>query len=464
MSLKRTLERHIWPFHRSGPRKRFKDCLRAAEGQIADGHLEAAAGQALQLAELAGNEPAKLNRIGDVLVRAHRPDHAVTFFERVGRAYADEGFVAKAIAIYKKILRFDPRRRDVELMLETLYRRNGLPARLNGSGLPSPSGTGAGDRPQAAAPDPAAVAEKEKGAGRLLVVDDDETFCGFVDILLSEKGYQVVTETDTRRVLELLRGQTFDVLLLDLEMPQVHGLELLEQVREHWNVLPILIVTAHGGGDTTLEAMRRGATDFVIKPVDASHLDLRIRAACDLEHAKRLANTDGLTGLYNHRYLHQRLQQEIERGGRYARQLSLVMADIDNFKAYNDAFGHPRGDGILIAVAETLRQISRASDVIARYGGDEFVLILPETPAGEARVMAERARESVEALHRAGNGSITPGVTLSLGVASLSAGDGKHDLIDAADAALYEAKRLGRNRVCVAGENPSTNAAAAAVS
>ncbi len=286
---------------------------------------------------------------------------------------------------------------------------------------------------------------------KLLIVDDEESFCAFVDIVLSDKGYQVVTETDATNVMELLRRHRFDVLLLDLVMPKIHGLELLEQIREHWSVLPILIVTGYGGGDATLEAMRRGATDFVIKPVDASHLDLRIHAAYSLEQTRRLANTDGLTGLYNHRYFHQRLEEEIERSRRYRRQLSLVWADIDSFKTHNDTLGHPAGDAMLIAIAEILREVSRASDIVARYGGDEFVLVLPETPVGEARNMAERIRRRIEAIHpSAGESSTAAEVTLSLGVAALSAGGGKEDLMKSADAALHEAKRRGRNRVCVA--------------
>ena len=289
----------------------------------------------------------------------------------------------------------------------------------------------------------------------LLVIDDDETFCRYVETVLSARGHRVVYETDARTAVGHLHGHPFDAVLLDLVMPELDGLELLEQIREHWNVLPVLVVTAYGNVENTLEAMRRGATDFVTKPVDGSHLELRVRSACQLERARQRANTDGLTGLYNHRYLHERLQQEIERFERYGRPLSLVMADLDRFKLYNDTHGHPRGDELLIAVAKTLRQMSRSSDVVGRYGGDEFTRILPETTVAEARLKAERMRRFIERLELDVGGTATP-VTLSLGIATASAAcRRREDLIAAADAALYRAKRLGRNRVCIAGRGAS---------
>ncbi len=285
----------------------------------------------------------------------------------------------------------------------------------------------------------------------LLVVDDDEAFCLLVDAMLTARGYGVVTLTDARRAMDLLRHGDFDVVLLDLVMPELGGLELLRRIRRRFNVLPVLVVTADGSAAATLEAMRRGATDFVTKPVDATHLDLRIRAACDLERARRLADTDGLTGLYNHRYLQQRLAQEVERAERYGRSLSLAMADIDDFKTYNDAFGHPRGDEVLIEVSRILQRVGRGTDVVARYGGDEFTLILPETAVTEAGVLAERARHCVEALDTGDGVAGSPPLTLSLGVASCAAASNtRESLIGAADAALYRAKQLGRNRVCIA--------------
>ena len=291
----------------------------------------------------------------------------------------------------------------------------------------------------------------------LLVVDDDETVCQLMLAMLTQLGYEVVTETDGRKAMSILREGEFDVVLVDIVMPELDGRDLIDQIREHFNVLPILVVTAYGSAELTVDAMRRGATDFVTKPVDAALLDLRIRGAFDLEQTRRMANTDGLTGLYNHRHLQERLEMEVERADRYGRPLSVIMADLDHFKSFNDAFGHPRGDELLIAVARTLRQLSRATDILARYGGEEFTLVLPETSAAEARVLAERVRQCVAALEidavptRRG---AEPGVTLSLGVAAYLPGDSKEDLIEAADVALYQAKRAGRDRVHVAEENP----------
>jgi diguanylate cyclase (GGDEF)-like protein len=282
--------------------------------------------------------------------------------------------------------------------------------------------------------------------------------------MLTNLGYDVVAETDARNVLSILRAGEFDVVLVDIVMPNLNGLDLIDQIREHWNILPILVVTAYGSAELTVDAMRRGATDFVTKPVDGALIDLRIRRAFDLEQTRRMANTDGLTGLYNHRHLQERLQQEIVRTERYKRPLSVIMGDLDQFKGFNDAFGHPRGDELLIEVARTLRKLSRASDILARYGGEEFTLVLPETSAEDARVLAERVRQCVADLdcgEAAGAKAPDPShtdprskVTLSLGVAAHVPGNSKEVLIEAADAALYQAKRAGRNRVVVAGDDP----------
>lgn len=290
----------------------------------------------------------------------------------------------------------------------------------------------------------------------ILVVDDEEAICSMLARMLEVYGHQVVTETDARNVLGLLHSFEFDVILLDLKMPHQNGMELLQQIRKEFSVLPVLVVTGYGTVDTTVEAMRSGATDFISKPVDAPLLDIRIRCAYDLERARRLANTDGLTGLYNHRHFHERLQQEIERAERYRRALALIMVDLDHFKAYNDTYGHPRGDEVLIEVARLLRQASRTTDISARYGGEEFALILPETLRDDARRVAERIRHGVEELRFAWESRANVlRLTASVGVAAMSPGWNRIRLLEAADMALYEAKRQGRNRVCLAPEGVS---------
>jgi diguanylate cyclase (GGDEF)-like protein len=276
----------------------------------------------------------------------------------------------------------------------------------------------------------------------VLIVDDDPTFCDVLRAQLEQLDYRVSTETDARLALSRLQEGDFDVLLLDLMMPEIGGLDVLEEIRQHFSVLPIVVVTGYDIPEATVDAMRRGATDFVTKPVDISFLDLRIHRACEHELARRLANSDGLTGLYNHRYLQERLQHEVERARRYSRSLSLVMADIDHFKRYNDRWGHPRGDEVLMAVARVLRRVSRGSDIAARYGGEEFTLVLPETSLEAAAKVAERTRRTVAGLRFEG-----ARVTLSLGVSTLLSGDSKEALIENADRALYQAKRDGRNRV-----------------
>ena len=156
-----------------------------------------------------------------------------------------------------------------------------------------------------------------------------------------------------------------------------------------------------------------------------------------------MAFRDQLTGLFNRRYFDQKLQEEVDRSARYGRPLSLVMGDIDKFKSYNDEFGHQKGDEVLRTVADLLKGSCRASDVAARYGGEEMALILPETDANGAFMVAEKARKIIEA--RAGD-IAGRDVTISMGVASFGPGaDGPAELIASADRALYKAKDAGRN-------------------
>jgi diguanylate cyclase (GGDEF)-like protein len=286
----------------------------------------------------------------------------------------------------------------------------------------------------------------------VLVVDDEEIICTLFAAMLSHYGrYHVVTTTDGRQVMDILRRGPFDVMLLDMSMPAISGLEVLRQVTQTFEELPVIIVTGHGSIEIAVESMQAGAADFVTKPVPAAVLHLRIQKALEHARTRRLASTDGLTGVYNHRTFQERLSQEIARADRYSRPLSVLMIDVDHFKVYNDTYGHPQGDIVLQDLARLLQEMSRTSDTIARWGGEEFAIILPETDSVGAQKIGQRLCEQVERYPFPGQ-DLMPGgtLTISIGVATYAAASSKEALLQGADTALYTAKREGRNRVCVA--------------
>jgi diguanylate cyclase (GGDEF)-like protein len=186
--------------------------------------------------------------------------------------------------------------------------------------------------------------------------------------------------------------------------------------------------------------------------VIASQASLALHNALLHEELERLSVTDRLTELYNHGYFQQRLEEELERASRFGRTLSLIMLDIDNFKQFNDRWGHPRGDTVLRAVSAVIRQNLREIDVAARYGGEEFIVVLPETDEAGALAVAERIRRSMaEHEFDAGEGAPVAHQTVSLGVATYPThGVTAPRLVEAVDAAMYEAKRRGKNQVAVA--------------
>ena len=298
------------------------------------------------------------------------------------------------------------------------------------------------------------IYEGDRVTTKVLVVDDEKEICTLFEAMLSQYGcYQVVTTTDGRQVMDILRRKPFNVVLLDMRMPAITSSDLLRQITQAFEALPVIIVTGHGSIETAVESMQAGAAYFVTKPVPAAVLHITIQKVLEYAHTRRLASTDGLTDLYNYRTFQERLVQEVDRANRYARPLSLVMIDVDHFKIYNDTYGHPQGDIVLRELARLLREVSRTSDIVARYGGEEFALILPETDRLKAQKMGHRLREHVERHAFPGEDRLPRGaLTISVGVTTHTLAGTKEALVQSADDALYRAKRAGRNRVCVAGE------------
>jgi len=312
---------------------------------------------------------------------------------------------------------------------------------------------------------------------RVLVVDDEDTIRGLIVQVLEDEGYEAVEAPTGERALELFRAEPFPLIVTDIYMGKMTGLDLLHEVKTLDSDAMVVMMTSNASLETATTALRAGAYDYLVKPfddidmiatvvnraIDRHELAANNRALMD--HMKRnaeelerlnaqltdMANRDALTGLHNHRFFREALAKELARAERYGRVFSLVFTDIDHFKSYNDTHGHLAGDEVLKQLAHLLDQRSRASTIAARYGGEEFVLLVPEADAESARQLAESLRQLIESHPFPGRESQPLGrITLSMGIATYpEMGRDATSLIDHADKALYESKDKGRNVVSI---------------
>jgi len=306
----------------------------------------------------------------------------------------------------------------------------------------------AAEAPDATAPSPAAA------RSRLLVVDDDEDAREALAMMLGDE-YDVMLAADGVEALEAAQGSRPDLVLMDLYMPRMDGLAALEALRidPATEDVPVILISARGDDLTRSRSLDLGALDFLSKPFSGRELKARVERTLRLSRREtqlqELARTDALTGLPNVRAFRGRLHDEVKRARRYHTPLACVMVDMDNLKPINDELGHAAGDAAIGAVADVIRHELRETDFAARYGGDEFVILLPHTTATEARVLTERVRDRlVEAAPQVQGRPVT--VAASFGVAALDGGpldEAADALVRRADAALYAAKRAGRGQV-----------------
>ncbi|HWP94239.1 MAG TPA: diguanylate cyclase [Gammaproteobacteria bacterium] len=285
---------------------------------------------------------------------------------------------------------------------------------------------------------------------RVLIVDDDAETARLHALTLERAALRCRTLTEPLRVLEALAEFDPDIMLMDLHMPACTGPELAAVIRQQsrFTGLPIVYLSGEARLDRQLAALRAGGDDFLVKPVDASTLVTVVMSSAERSRAIRDATMhDGLTGALNHTHTQARLHVEVARAQRYERPLTIAILDIDHFKAINDSYGHPAGDRVLRSLARLLRQRLRLTDVVGRIGGEEFMVILTDTPAELAVPVLNDLRSLFAAqLHAAGMNTFQ--ATFSAGVAALPRQGGTAQVLeDAADHALYEAKRAGRNRV-----------------
>ena len=292
----------------------------------------------------------------------------------------------------------------------------------------------------------------------LLVAANSEAIRATLAGRLGEHGYRVAEAADGQSALELVGREEPDVVLLDHELPGIDGMTVLERLREHEELaaVPVIMLTESRDPELLVEALRRGAHDYLRKPFDPAELDARVLAALRvkqlhdalLDANRRLARqalTDDLTDLANRRHGARQLEREVALCVRHGRLLALARVDVDHFKQINDTYGHEAGDEVLTEVARRLAGAVRGGDELARWGGDEFVAILPDTDKSGAQRAAERLRTAVADAPIKAAGAALP-VTVSVGWAHWS-GDTPDDLLARADRALYRAKDAGRNAV-----------------
>jgi len=289
-------------------------------------------------------------------------------------------------------------------------------------------------------------------AGRLLVVDDDPEVRAFLVRLLAGRGYDVEAVGDVVAASRAL-GSTItrpDLVLLDLALPGANGLELLSAIRgdEATRELPTLVVSGAMRRDYAAVCLERGADDYIVKPIDSRELlarvDQQLRRARERHEWRARSSTDLLTGLPNRRAFVERLEQELHRAVRDRCSLAVAFIDVDGFKLFNDQWGHAAGDRVLRLVAEGLTRTLRRCDVAARWGGDEFVAVLPGADHRAAEDALERVRDSVAARSR----EVLPRtIQFSIGVRCLEADAVVSDvhtatrLVNESDRAMYADKR-----------------------
>ncbi|MFC9351793.1 diguanylate cyclase [Arthrobacter sp. NPDC057013] len=297
---------------------------------------------------------------------------------------------------------------------------------------------------------------------KVLVVDDDQGSLLVAKAAVEQSGHQCLIAEDGDEAWKLYRSERPEAVVTDLEMPGLNGLELCRAIRDDGtdSYTYLVLVTSHRSRDDVLAGMQAGADDYVSKPLDPFTLHTRLLVAsrvtslhADLARYRvalaEQARTDPLTKLFNRLKLTEDLDELDNRSNRYGQDYCLALCDVDHFKSYNDLYGHPAGDKALQSVASALSAEVRRSDRVYRFGGEEFLLLLPHQSLAQAGILIERVRARVESLRIDHSGNPSGVLTISAGISASVQGKwtAGQRLLNDADLALYQAKAAGRNRV-----------------
>ena len=294
---------------------------------------------------------------------------------------------------------------------------------------------------------------------KILLVDDiPDSLCAIEEIL-REQDCHIIKALSGQEALKKIVENDFALVLLDVQMPEMDGFETAELIHsaKKTEEVPIIFLTAINKDSRHIaRGYKAGAVDYLFKPVNAAILQSKVRIFLQLyyrkHHLERMSQIDSLTGLSNRRHIKEKLQSETKRYERNHRCFSIIMGDIDNFKEVNDSFGHECGDYMLISISALIQKNVRDHDVASRWGGEEFLIFLPETDLESGTAIAERIREEID-LHELKWRGISIHVTMSFGVSQYGDTTSLEDCIRIADQGLYKAKFEGKNKVRTAGDN-----------
>jgi diguanylate cyclase (GGDEF)-like protein len=298
---------------------------------------------------------------------------------------------------------------------------------------------------------------------KILIVEDELIFRRMVKKYLLEAGYDVVEAEDGQSAWGLFQREPFHLVITDWMMPGLNGTELIQKIRTSGgkNYTYIIMLTAMDDKDNVVVGLESGADEYLTKPFNSRELVARVASGIRIlkleeqlmqahQQMEILAMHDGLTGLLNRRAIQEYAEAEFGLAERKKRALSVILLDIDHFKKVNDQFGHKEGDHALQLAAKILKDGLRSYDRVGRWGGEEFILILPDTQLKDAALVAERLRIRMAEMSIPLENGESFSIHISLGVScNIGWTSSLTELIDAADQALYKAKETGRNHVCI---------------